>query len=299
MAAIEAVAAAATKEVAVQTAREAATQAAREIAQKMVSDAGTQGIGNEMQTAMMERQTIQEGFRVGEMPETKGEGREMFRQKESDAAEELRGKFEAEEPQSGIDSASETESPEVQTAVETEVQSAEVAQGVVESQNVVEPTEQTEAHECAEAVEHGEPTKYNLITRNQSLEGDVHPVTGVHFEQKTVIDAEGNEATGVFPKFESDFDAQLPRDMLKSSDKEQFTECNNQLKDAVSKDPEAAKKFSGEQLEQIKNGDTPDGYTWHHNEECGKMQLVKSDVHAQTGHTGGRSIWGGGSEFRV
>lgn len=299
MAAIEAVAAAAAKEVAVQTAREAATQAAREIAQKMVSDAGTQGIGNEMQTAMMERQTIQEGFRVGEMPETKGEGREIFRQKESDAAEELRGKFEAEEPQSGIDSASETESPEVQTAAETEVQPAEVAQEVVESQNVVEPTEQTEAHECAEAVEHGEPTKYNLITRNQSLEGDVHPVTGVHFEQKTVIDAEGNEATGVFPKFESDFDAQLPRDMLKSSDKEQFTECNNQLKDAVSKDPEAAKKFSGEQLEQIKNGDTPDGYTWHHNEECGKMQLVKSDVHAQTGHTGGRSIWGGGSEFRV
>ena len=299
MAAIEAITATAVKEVAVQAAREAATQAAREIAQKMVADAGAQGAGNEMRTALMERQTMQEGFRVGEMPETKGEGREMFRQKESDAVEELRGKFEAEETQPEIDSASETESPEVQTAVETEVQSAEVAQEVVESQNVVEPTEQTEAHECAEAVEHGEPTKYNLITRNQSLEGDVHPVTGVHFEQKTVIDAEGNEATGVFPKFESDFDAQLPRDMLKSSDKEQFTECNNQLKDAVSKDPEAAKKFSGEQLEQIKNGDTPDGYTWHHNEECGKMQLVKSDVHAQTGHTGGRSIWGGGSEFRV
>lgn len=258
--AIEAVAAIAAKEAAVGAAKEAALQSAREIAQKMATEAGAQGSGPELQTAMMERQTMQEGFRIGEMPETKGEGREILKQRESDAAEELRGRLDTEETQ---------------------------------------PGEIAETHECAEAAEHGEPVKYNLITRNQSLEGDAHPVTGVPFEQKTVIDAEGNEATGVFPKFESDFDAQLPREMLTSSDKEQFAECNNQLKEAVSKDPEAARKFSGEQLEQIGNGDTPDGYTWHHNEECGKMQLVKSDVHAQTGHTGGRSIWGGGSEFRV
>jgi hypothetical protein len=59
-----------------------------------------------------------------------------------------------------------------------------------------------------------------------------------------------------------------------------------------------AKQFTEEQLEQIMNGDTPDGYTWHHNEETGKMQLVKSETHARTGHTGGRAIWGGGSESR-
>ena len=70
------------------------------------------------------------------------------------------------------------------------------------------------------------------------------------------------------------------------------------MKNAISKDPEVAKKFTNEQLEQIRNGDTPDGYVWHHNEELGKMQLVKSDILAQTGHTGGRSLWGGGSEFR-
>ena len=144
-----------------------------------------------------------------------------------------------------------------------------------------------------------EPVHYNLITRNQALEGDVHPVTGVPFEQKTVLDAEGNAASGVFPKFESSFDAQLPKNMLTASDKEQFTECSSQLKDSVSNDPELAKRFSNEQLEQIQNCDTPDGYTWHHNEEIGRMQLVKSDIHALTGHTGGRSIWGGGSEFRA
>jgi hypothetical protein len=28
------------------------------------------------------------------------------------------------------------------------------------------------------------------------------------------------------------------------------------------------------------------------------MQLVDSAVHAKTGHLGGRTIWGGGSEYR-
>ena len=281
------------KEVAVKAAKEAALQATREVAQKIATDAATQGAGKELQTAMMERQTMQEGFRTGEMPETKGEGRELAKQREADAAEELRGKLDGDETQPEIAERQElSDTPNVEVQQHVEVQETTEATASVETQGVSETQEVVEAQET-------NPIRYDLQTRNQGLEGDVHPVTGVQFEKKTVVDAEGNEVTGVFPKFESDFDAQLPRDMLKSSDKEQFTECNNQLKDAVSKDPEVAKKFSGEQLEQIKNGDTPDGYTWHHNEECGKMQLVKSDVHAQTGHTGGRSIWGGGSEFRV
>lgn len=139
---------------------------------------------------------------------------------------------------------------------------------------------------------------YEIHTRNESLDGDRHPITGVPFERKTVQDADGNEVTGVFPVFDSEFDAQLPDELLQSSDREQFNECNRQLKDAVENDPELAAKFTPEQLEQIKNGETPDGYTWHHNEEKGKMQLVDADTHAQTGHTGGKTIWGGGNENR-
>lgn len=137
-----------------------------------------------------------------------------------------------------------------------------------------------------------------IHTRNYQLEGKEHPVTGVPFERKTVKDADGNEVTGVFPVFDSTYDAQLPEDLYKASDKEQFAESNEQLKGAIEKDPELAKEFTPEQLEQIKNGDTPDGYVWHHNEETGKMQLVDSDVHAKTGHTGGKTIWGGGNENR-
>lgn len=134
--------------------------------------------------------------------------------------------------------------------------------------------------------------------RNECLEGQNHPETGVSFERKTVKDADGNEVDGVFPVFDSVFDAYLPDNLLKSSDKEQFAECNAQLKKAVQEDPELRKKFTPEQLEQIENGETPDGYTWHHNEETGKMELVETSTHAKTGHTGGRAIWGGGSENR-
>ena len=139
---------------------------------------------------------------------------------------------------------------------------------------------------------------YEIHTRNESLDGDRHPITGVPFERKTVEYADGNEVTGVFPVFDSEFDAQLPDELLQSSDREQFDECNKQLKEAVENDSELAAKFTPEQLEQIMNGDTPDGYTWHHNEEKGKMQLVDADTHAQTGHTGGKTIWGGGNGNR-
>ena len=57
-------------------------------------------------------------------------------------------------------------------------------------------------------------------------------------------------------------------------------------------------EFTPEELADIEDGYTPEGYTWHHNEEIGKMQLVDTDIHSQTRHTGGRNIWGGGTENR-
>ena len=133
--------------------------------------------------------------------------------------------------------------------------------------------------------------------RNEELEGKNHPETGVPFEKKEVV-VDGVEREVVVPIFDSSFDAQLPEDKLTSSDSSQFKECNTQLKEAVDNDPELRGKFDDEQLEQIMNGDTPDGYTWHHDAEIGKMQLVDTETHQKTGHTGGRSIWGGGSENR-
>lgn len=134
--------------------------------------------------------------------------------------------------------------------------------------------------------------------RNEGLAGQEHPVTGVPFNEKEVVNDKGEKVIGVFAEFESVVDVQLPEDLHNATDKEQFKECNKQLKEKVENDPELRDKFTDEQLEQIENGDTPDGYTWHHSEDTGKMQLVDTETHAKTGHTGGKAVWGGGSENR-
>jgi hypothetical protein len=136
-----------------------------------------------------------------------------------------------------------------------------------------------------------------IQTRNGYLEGEKHPETGVPFERKEVETTEGKKE-GVFPQFNSVFDVKLPEDLEQATDREQFKHCNEQLKEELEKSSEIKKEFTSEQLEQIEENETPDGYTWHHSEETGKMQLVDSETHAKTGHTGGKSIWGGGSENR-
>lgn len=137
-----------------------------------------------------------------------------------------------------------------------------------------------------------------MPTRNQELEGKEHPETKVPFEKKSVENDKGEIKEVVVPKFDSAFDAQLPPDLNNASDKDQFNECNKQLKEKIEKNTELGSQFSKEQLEQIMDGETPDGYTWHHDAEKGKMQLVDSTIHAKTGHTGGKVIWGGGNENR-
>jgi len=145
-----------------------------------------------------------------------------------------------------------------------------------------------------EGAEHSDRTI--LITRNESLEGEVHPDTGVAFERRVI--GEPYNIEGVFPEFESRFDAQIPQDQYGESDRTQFAECNAQLREAVRDDKELAKVFDKNQLEQIENGDAPDGYVWHHDADPGKIQLVDFESHAKTGHTGGRYVWGGGNDNR-
>lgn len=138
-------------------------------------------------------------------------------------------------------------------------------------------------------------------TDREDLEGKTSE-NGVPYERKMV---EINEMTveGVFPVFNSVFDAQLPEGLLKASNPKQFNECNRQLKEGIINDAGLEKGFTEDQLEDIENGDTPEGYTWHHNEEVGKMQLVKTEDHDRTqggaAHTGGKALWGGKYESIV
>lgn len=131
---------------------------------------------------------------------------------------------------------------------------------------------------------------------NKHLEGKVHESSGVEYIKKTV-EINGVKVEVVVPNFDSAFDAQLPKELQTESNSKQFRECNNQLKEAVSNNDELKSQFTDEQLEDINDGQTPEGYTWHHNEEVGKMELVKTEDHDRTqggaAHTGGKALWGG------
>lgn len=134
--------------------------------------------------------------------------------------------------------------------------------------------------------------------RNTDLAGLPHPETGVTFRERYIVQPSGRIVEGVFPKFESGFDAKIPEKMYEASNKEQFKIANSQLLESIEKNGEMAKKFSAEQIEQIRDGvidgTAPDGFVWHHSEDEGVLQLVDRAVHEATGHTGGRTIWGGG-----
>lgn len=138
--------------------------------------------------------------------------------------------------------------------------------------------------------------KIYIKTINEGKEGQTGE-NGVLYERKTVV-INGVEIEGVFPQFNSVIDVQLPEELIQARDSAQAEYANEALKEKVNNDPEFAKQFSDEQLEQIENSETPDGYTWHHSEEYGEMQLISTEDHQNNRHTGGKAIWGGGKENR-
>lgn len=138
--------------------------------------------------------------------------------------------------------------------------------------------------------------KIYIKTINEGKEGQTGE-DGVLYERKTV-EINGVKIEGVFPQFNSAIDVQLPEELIQAKDIVQAGYANEALKEKVENDSEFAKQFSEEQLDQIKNGETPDGYTWHHSEEHGEMQLISTEDHQNNRHTGGKAIWGGGKENR-
>ncbi len=138
----------------------------------------------------------------------------------------------------------------------------------------------------------------HITTINEGLCDKKYPETNVEYK-KHVFVLDGERVEGVFPQFESKYETILPKELRTASDTEQFKYCTSQLTKRIDADEEFAKKFTARQVEQIKNGEPRiSGLTWHHNELPGKMQLVDASEHAICRHTGGRSIWGGGSDHR-
>jgi hypothetical protein len=137
-----------------------------------------------------------------------------------------------------------------------------------------------------------------METRNEDLIGQIHPETGVPFVEHEVPLPSGETVIGVFPDFDEAYATSIPDWMYQYSDSQQFHYANMQLSYVVETDAALADTFTDAQLQQIANGQTPDGYTWHHSEIPGRLELVDTDTHGQTAHTGGRELWGGGEAQR-
>ncbi|MGM9951048.1 MAG: HNH endonuclease [Lysinibacillus sp.] len=144
------------------------------------------------------------------------------------------------------------------------------------------------------------PEAEAMDTRNDHLAGLEHPETGVPFLEKTVELPDGSLVEGSFPVFESSFDVMLNEELYLASDDTQFSIANETLANAIAQNPGIAAELNLSQadLQSLAAGQTPEGYTWHHHEQPGRLQLVDEQIHNSTGHTGGRSLWGGGSAYR-
>ncbi|WP_276953308.1 HNH endonuclease [Helicobacter rodentium] len=95
------------------------------------------------------------------------------------------------------------------------------------------------------------------------------------------------------PEFDSIFEVKIA---VNDFDKERYVHdriANNELKEALKNNADLKSQFNSRQLNQIENGITPDGYTWHHdgNPPPGRLQLVDSQIHNAVRHTGGYSLW--------
>lgn len=104
-----------------------------------------------------------------------------------------------------------------------------------------------------------------------------------------------------FPIFDSVADVHLDADAINTGDDvAHFKEANQKLGEALRDNPSLAKELGLEDhhvdwlLKDPPSGDPPDGFTWHHHQDVGLMQLVPEAVHGDLPHTGGMSIWGGG-----
>mgnify|MGYP005990231097 CR=1 FL=1 len=167
------------------------------------------------------------------------------------------------------------------------------------------------------------PTEIKTI--NSSYENTFFPKTKVKFHRKQVTNPAGDIIEGIFADFSyySLFEVILPKLYYDSSDKEQFNYCLDQLKNRFrTKQKAFEKKLVADHHLLIDNGintlhgvvlDSKSilekqlndilktssvqqgrfyGYTWHHTENLGEMQLIPDFIHKKVRHTGGKHIWG-------
>jgi len=164
-----------------------------------------------------------------------------------------------------------------------------------------------------------------LKTINSGHESKYFPDTKVKFNKRKVKNPIGETLEGVFADFTpySMFEVILPKEYWNKSDKEQFNYCLDQLRNQFGSNQNLFKKkllddhhllidngintlhgvvlnskaILDKQVNDILKTSSAQqgrfyGYTWHHTENLGEMELIPDFIHKKVRHTGGKHIWG-------
>ncbi len=107
--------------------------------------------------------------------------------------------------------------------------------------------------------------------------------------KKVVFDNKG------FPIFDnhSAYDTKFTNEAFKNASYDgQMRMATRDLREQIKSNPQLKAQFKPEQLKAIEAGkDKIPGYTWHHHQDTGRMQLVDSKTHNNTSHIGGGAMW--------
>lgn len=180
-----------------------------------------------------------------------------------------------------------TGNPDVSRGLgKTEVAGATMAAGYDQHQNpqgIYDPQGQRADLEAVYGAENVSSTTVppnNL--KNVKLAGQRHPVTGIIFDQRG------------YPIFDNiaRYDTQLINKGFNNlTYNEQMQLASKDLWGAIQRGEVNSSQFTSSQLKQIKNGNSKvEGYTWHHHQDQGRMQLVPTWEHSKTGHIGGDAM---------
>jgi len=118
------------------------------------------------------------------------------------------------------------------------------------------------------------------------------------FSDGRAIGIEYNNGYADFTPFQV-YECRLNSQLYYRNNDYQFTDCTLELREHLRENPELVSYFDEEQLSAIASGQNQiPGYTWHHDVQAGRMQLLPTSIHSTCPHEGGQSVWGGGATNR-
>ncbi len=124
---------------------------------------------------------------------------------------------------------------------------------------------------------------------NYHLKNKIHPKTKVKFDKHGYPLFKAVDTCDMrLSWYEINFDKLKHNTTIRNK---HFFLCSKKLYKKLLHNPKLKKRFSQKQLKSLRSGKTPDGYTWHHEPKKNILTLVDRQIHSNTAHSGGFSLF--------